>query len=433
MATKGLKKFFTFNSAHGGHGGQNPIFQQIDHYVSTPAGVEPSWDDLFAVCNLTNEAADGAEQAFKGVKRRLKSTDPVVVGRALELADALVQNCQAFIVEFSVEDNIRSVERMLTKSDMHLDNQARFVELLDRWEQQCQYPPARRNLFILLSRLVSAGIDIPRLRGLGQGNQPSNEPQFIPRRLPPSLFPPPPPALDPEAAREMGVPTYDIWREKILSDVQGVQTQAQMLSETLNFVEESEDVQKNEIVTELRGRCLEAKERINDILSDVVEDELIMGLLVKLSEEIDAAFKLYDDLLDRGDLEYIKNVSKAEFDSKVKKPTAVRFNVPPDESTAAPSNQSLPEPTQQTYVIPTSSGATKVKAEWELTPAEVEKVVAIRDNQFIEAGLDASPSTEVSPPPPPAKDRGDDDDEDDDPFSDAQQISEKRKGKMRAE
>ncbi|KAI8799441.1 hypothetical protein BJ742DRAFT_134912 [Cladochytrium replicatum] len=441
MATKGLKKFFTFNSTQGG---QHPILEQIDHYVSAPAGVEPSWDDLFTVCRLTNEAPHGAEQAFKGVKKALKNTDPVVAGRALELADALIQNCQAFIVELSVEDNIRSIERMITKLDMHPDNQARLVELLDRWEQQCQYPPAKKNLFILLSRLVSSGIDIPRLSGHpnklpilvaesigGHGNELSNEPPFIPQRLPPSLFPPPPPALDPETAREMGVPTYDVWREKILSDVQSVQTQAQMLSETLNFVEETENVQTNEIVGELRGRCGEAKERINAILPDVVDDELIMGILVKLSEEIDAAFKLYDDLLERGDLEYIKNVSKAEFDSKVKKPTAVRFTIPSDES--APSNQSQSPPTQQTFTIPTSS-ATKVKPEWELTPVEVEKVVAIRDNQFIKAGLDASSSTEASPPHPPVKDRGvNDDGEHDDPFSDAQQINEKRKGKMRAQ
>ncbi|KAI8810855.1 hypothetical protein BJ742DRAFT_769690 [Cladochytrium replicatum] len=52
--------------------------------------------------------------------------------------------------------------------------------------------------------------------------------------------------------REMDVPTYEFWREKILSDVQGVQTQPQMLCETLNFVEETEDVRTDEIIGELR-------------------------------------------------------------------------------------------------------------------------------------------------------------------------------------
>ncbi|KAJ3194357.1 hypothetical protein HK101_002925 [Irineochytrium annulatum] len=256
-----------------------PIAENID-IATAEEGEDVDWALVVTTTELIQAVDDGPQQAMRAIRKRLKSKSAIAVNFTLNVLDTFVKNCGAkFRVELSTKENTNFIQKFLISEDLAPENRGRMLELISDWAQQFSDPPELRRLY-------------HTLLGLGY-------------RFPPPARPVPQTGAAPEQARSasqrpVSVVTHlppEERRNYVLFDCNLADNNVQLLMEALNFANKNESLTKNEIVQEFRAKCREMHERINVLIAEVLEEDLLEKLL-KANGDLNAALDHYEEMLD---------------------------------------------------------------------------------------------------------------------------------------
>ncbi|KAJ3410798.1 hypothetical protein HDV05_003227 [Chytridiales sp. JEL 0842] len=257
----------------------SPIAENIDKATDETLP-EVEWTNVFAAVQLINETPDGASQAMKAVKARLKHKSAIVINYALIALDTFVKNCgYDFAVELSHKDNIGFLHKFLLRETLEPENRGKLLEFILDWAEHIENPPGIRRFYHMLA---GEGFRFPAAAS-GFGVPPPNG--IVMNQIPQE---PPKPSID-------RVPTEErkAWVE---FDCNVANNSVQMLLEAINFADKSEDISKNEIIQEFYAKCLEIRGRLLKLVGKVAEDDLL-ALLVKSTTDINNALEQYEQRL----------------------------------------------------------------------------------------------------------------------------------------
>ncbi|KNC97494.1 uncharacterized protein SPPG_07409 [Spizellomyces punctatus DAOM BR117] len=270
--------------------------------ASAPELEEVNWTMVFAAADRVNMQADGGKEVVRALKRRLKHKSPVVQSYALTILDALMKNCGAKVqVAFVHPENVASLMRLYDSNDFVQENRMRFVNLVAEWMESTRDPGVRPPLIGLLSWLGGKGYFPSPVVGARHGSQGglfmtiSSGRTQSPQILIPSLashrgwLSSPPTESFAQRSEQMA-------KDLILAD-----NNIAMFMEALNFLPPEESPSENELVQEFRAKCKEIQSRVLRLIQEIDDGDLL-GKLVKINGDIDAAFTLYDETVESRNL-----------------------------------------------------------------------------------------------------------------------------------
>ncbi|KAJ3113262.1 TOM1-like protein 1 [Phlyctochytrium bullatum] len=228
---------------------------------------------------------------FKGLFGTQKTTvitsNIVVVAYGLAVLDFFVNNCEdVFREEVVTRENSNFIQKFLIREDLAPENRGRMLEMIAVWAQKYETPTDIRRLYHTL---------------LGLGYRfPNQVMSAFPRQQTDVAAGPVVAHLSPEERKNY-----------VLFDVNLAANAVQVLLETLSYADKSDDLAKNELLSEFRQKCVHMQERIGRLISEVEEEDLVAQLL-QANSDIVNALEQYAEALEARAIEAATEASKAE-------------------------------------------------------------------------------------------------------------------------
>ncbi|KAJ3109616.1 Centrin-1 [Phlyctochytrium planicorne] len=263
-----------------------PITQNIE-IATADLNQEVDWAVIIATKDLIESSPDGIGEGMRAIKKQLKSKSPIVVNYSITALDYFVNNCGIpFRNELASKENISYIQKFLLREDLAPENRGRMLELIAEWAQKYDNPPDIRRLY---HSLVGSGFRFPNQLAFAAPMQIVSSPQH-PQFASVSH-------LSPEERRN-----------HVEFDLNLAANAVQVLVETLTFADKSEDLSKNDLLSEFRQKCLHMQDRISRLLAEVSEEDLV-AKLIQSNSDIIAALEQYNGAIESRNIEAAKIAS----------------------------------------------------------------------------------------------------------------------------
>ncbi|RKP24986.1 hypothetical protein SYNPS1DRAFT_22983 [Syncephalis pseudoplumigaleata] len=211
----------------------NPVSQAIDTATTPRASQEEDWQLIIDICNMVNSRPEGAKEAAKAVRKRIKSKQANIQLLAITVAQSLFDNCGIkYRVAISTSKFAQTLAELMSSPDTDPAVQSKLYVAITAWAEALRGEPGMEaipNLYDNLNTITS----------LTDGNAGANRPR---RPHPEPIENMSPEKLEQEITR-MG----EVCRNSV-----------QMLSESLVYTDpDTEDIRSNELIqaSEFYNKC----------------------------------------------------------------------------------------------------------------------------------------------------------------------------------
>ncbi|KAG2218360.1 hypothetical protein INT45_012502 [Circinella minor] len=251
---------------------------------------ELDWSLVFQICDVVNNTELGAKEARKLLQKKMLSNEPQTQVLALEVLDALSENChQKFMPQLAAKSFAEDLDTLAAKS---MDDRvhSKLIHCLQSWLSRFGSDGSLVGVQRVYERLMNGQPNGGETRGGGTG--------LRTRGTTGSRF------YKPVGNQHQRQPPTEVLHHSqpvdAMNDVLLAKNNAQLFSQTLAFTDPTqEDISKNELVQEFFAKCKMFQKIISGHLQTCTDSDVISSLLEANSELVNS-FKAYDDMLEQG-------------------------------------------------------------------------------------------------------------------------------------
>ncbi|KAF9427876.1 putative actin patch assembly and actin polymerization protein [Podila epigama] len=245
---------------------QTAITSQIDTITAQPTISQ--WEAVAALCEAVNAKDDGAKEAVKTLRKKLRLGKPQQQMNALTMATTkFAEDIEAVAISDATDANVK----------------IQLMERLSDWADKFVGDPGLAIIPQLYYALVKN--NTPRQQH-GRGDVPS---------------PPRAPITPEQQMRQMA------------QDIELARNNAHMLTEAISFADpDLEAIEENELIQEFHSKCQSLQRGIQQYLSEMTEsanpNEQWLTSLLACNQELVQAFTAYNQMMER---QHLSRVTKA--------------------------------------------------------------------------------------------------------------------------
>ncbi|KAI8140650.1 hypothetical protein BJV82DRAFT_671391 [Fennellomyces sp. T-0311] len=241
--------------------------------ATDPALQEVDWSLIFQICDVVNNTELGAKEARKLLQKKMLSSEPQTQVLALEILDALSENCRSkFQAQLGAKSFAEDLDTLVVSKSSDDRVHSVLVRCLQNWISRGGADGSLVGVQRVYDKLMMGQ---PGTRGRGTGSR---------FRAAGNAQPPQPALHQPVDA---------------MNDVLLAKNNAQLFSQTLSFTDPTqEDITKHELIQEFYGKCKMFQRIISGHLETCSDSDVISSLL-EANSELVTSFKAYDDMLER--------------------------------------------------------------------------------------------------------------------------------------
>ncbi|GJJ75260.1 LAS seventeen-binding protein 5 [Entomortierella parvispora] len=264
---------------------QTAIGTQIDAITGLPEITQ--WDAVVGLCDAVNAKDDGAKEAAKALRKKLRMGRPQQQMNAISLIQAMVDGCGSkFKAQLATSKFTDDIQAVLVSDTTDVNVKIRLMERLQSWADQFASDPGLAAIPQLCYHLIKS-------------NTPRSQQHNI--RAPGSSSPPRAPITPEQQMRQMA------------QDIEVARNNAHMLIEAVSFADpEMEAIEENELIKEFHSKCTTLQRGIQQYLSEMTEaaapDEQWLTALLACNQELVQAFTAYNQMMER---QHLNRVTKA--------------------------------------------------------------------------------------------------------------------------
>ncbi|KAI9246727.1 hypothetical protein BDA99DRAFT_609524 [Phascolomyces articulosus] len=283
--------------------------------VTDPSLQELDWSLVFQICDVVNNTELGAKEARKLLQKKMLSTEPQTQVLALEVLDALSENCHnKFMPQLAAKSFAEDLDTLVSKTTDDRVH-SKLVHCLQSWVGRFGADGSLAGVHRVYDKLMNgqpaqtaAGIRGGRGTAVGGFYLPVNRNYSQRQRQ--------------QQQQQPEIPHQPV---DAMNDVLLAKNNAQLFSQTLSFTDPTqEDITKNELIQEFYGKCKMFQKIISGHLQTCTDSDIISSLL-EANSELVTSFKAYDDMLER------RAVSEATTNSETLHNRSTRQQAPLDE------------------------------------------------------------------------------------------------------
>ncbi|RIA92500.1 hypothetical protein C1645_764997 [Glomus cerebriforme] len=241
---------------------------------------DDDWNLIIATCDAVNATENGAKEAAKFIRKKI-SKSVNVQHRTLTVLKAMADNCGAkFHAEIATKKFLDDIEFVVTSPNTDVVIRQEIVKLLGSLTEMFRNEPSLYQISNLYSKLTGTQVQTQKsVKYPIQNNNISND-----------------------------VST----KAKIAEVIEISKNNIQLLTQTLSFTDpEKEDITKNELIQEFYTKCKSLHQSIMTYLSEIQEDQW-MDTLLAVNQDFVNSFKMYEDMVERGQVKLAKQVSQEQ-------------------------------------------------------------------------------------------------------------------------
>ncbi|KAF9912493.1 putative actin patch assembly and actin polymerization protein [Linnemannia zychae] len=262
---------------------QTVISNQID--AITNLQTISQWDAIAALCEAVNAKDDGAKEAAKALRKKLRVGRPQQQMNAITLIQALVDGCGSkFKAQLATAKFAEDIEAVVVADATDANVKIRLMECLEGWANTFVSDPGLAIIPHLYNSLVKS--NTPRQSPHQRGGPPS---------------PPRAPITPEQQMRQMA------------QDIELARNNAHMLIEAVSFADpELEAIEENDLIKEFHSKCQSLQRGIQQYLSEITEsanpNEQWLTSLLACNQELVQAFTAYNQMMER---QHLNKATKA--------------------------------------------------------------------------------------------------------------------------
>ncbi|KAI9321662.1 hypothetical protein BX666DRAFT_1904387 [Dichotomocladium elegans] len=247
------------------------------------------WSLVFQICDVVNNTDLGAKEARKLLQKKMLSSEAQTQILALELLDALSQNCQEkFRTQLSAKSFGEDLDILATQKSTNDKVHSKLVHCLQNWMSRYGADPSFAGIQRVYDKIMNGVPGTKHTTGtrfkMGPQQQQSQhllEHEHIQR-------------IRQDQARRAQQQSSDPMNDVLLA-----KNNAQLFLQTLAFTDPTqEDIASNDLIKEFYGKCKMFQKIIAKYL-ETCEDPDINTSLLEANTELVNAFKAYDDMVER--------------------------------------------------------------------------------------------------------------------------------------
>ncbi|KAF8942946.1 TOM1-like protein 2 [Haplosporangium gracile] len=262
---------------------QTVISNQID--TITALQTITQWDVIVTLCETVNAKDDGAKEAAKALRKKLRVGRPQQQMNAITLIQTLVDGCGSkFKAQLATAKFAEDIEAVVVADATDANVKIRLMESLKEWADTFVSDPGLAIIPHLYNSLIKS--NTPR--------------QSAHQRASPSS-PPRAPITPEQQMRQMA------------QDIELARNNAHMLIEAVSFADpELEAIEENELIKEFHSKCTSLQRTIQQYLSEITEsanpNEQWLTSLLACNQELVQAFTAYNQMMER---QHLNKATKA--------------------------------------------------------------------------------------------------------------------------
>ncbi|KAG0345436.1 putative actin patch assembly and actin polymerization protein [Podila humilis] len=271
---------------------QTAISSQVDTLTGLPAINQ--WDAVVSLCEAVNAKDDGAKEAGKALRKKLRLGRPQQQMNALTLIQAMVDGCGSkFKAQLATAKFVEDIEAVIISDATDANVKIRLMERLADWADKFMGDPGLAIVPQLYFNLVKN--NTPR-----QVRQPKCT---APHSRGEAHSPPRAPITEEQRMRQMA------------QDIEVSRNNAHMLIEAVSFADpELEAIEENELIQEFHSKCQTLQRGIQQYLSEMTEsanpNEQWLTSLLACNQELVQAFTAYNQMMERQQLSKVTKASQ---------------------------------------------------------------------------------------------------------------------------
>ncbi|KAF9364350.1 putative actin patch assembly and actin polymerization protein [Mortierella sp. NVP85] len=262
------------------------ITVEVENITNLPA--IKNWEEVAKLCEAVNAKEDGAKEAAKALRKKLRSGKPQQQMNAITLIQAMVDACGSkFKVQMATLKFAEDIEAVVVADTTDPNVKIRLMERLDDWAAVFATDPG----LVIIPQLYHM---------LVKNNTPRTNKT---RQAPPS--PPRAPMSPEQRMRQMA------------QDIELARNSARMLTEAVSFADpEMEAIEENELIKEFHSNCLKLQRGIQQYLSEMTEssspNEQWLTALLAANQDLVQAFTAYNQMMESHHLSKVTKASELD-------------------------------------------------------------------------------------------------------------------------
>ncbi|KAG0300165.1 putative actin patch assembly and actin polymerization protein [Dissophora globulifera] len=276
------------------------IGSQIDA-ITGQASIS-NWEAVSTLCEAVNVKEDGAKEAAKALRKKLRLGRPQQQMNAITLIQAMIDGCGSkfkeagcshvssvivpiiLTAQLATAKFAEDIEAVVIADATDANVKIRLMERLDDWAAVFSTDPGLVAIPQLYHNLIKS--NTPRSPNASRQSAPS---------------PPRAPITPEQQMRQMA------------QDIELARNNAHMLIEAVSFADpELEAIEENELIQEFHSKCLSLQRGIQQYLSEMTEsanpNEQWLTSLLACNQELVQAFTAYNQMMER---QHLSKVTKA--------------------------------------------------------------------------------------------------------------------------
>ncbi|KAI1319768.1 putative actin patch assembly and actin polymerization protein [Mortierella claussenii] len=238
---------------------QSAIAGQID--VITNLASITNWDQVGNLCETVNAKDDGAKEAGKALRKKLRLGRPQQQMNAITLIQAMVDGCGSkFKAQLATAKFAEDIEAVVIADATDANVKIRLMERLEDWSVTFATDPGLVIIPQLYYSLVKHNTPRSQMRQMAQ-------------------------------------------------DIELARNNAHMLTEAISFADpELEAIEENELIKEFHSKCMTLQRGIQQYLSEMTESANPNEQWLTCNQELVQAFTAYNQMMER---QHLSKVTKA--------------------------------------------------------------------------------------------------------------------------
>ncbi|KAF9162580.1 putative actin patch assembly and actin polymerization protein [Actinomortierella ambigua] len=254
--------------------------------VITGQKVISDWSAVALLCEQVNAKDDGAKEAAKALRKKLRQGRPQQQMNAISVIQAMINGCGSkFKAQVSCAKFAEDIEAVAVSESTDVNVKIQLMESLEEWAAVFSTEPGLTIIPQLYNSLIRT--NTPRRR-----NDSPN-------------------ANSPPQTRLM---TPEQRMRQMSQDIELARNNAHMLTEAVSFCDpDTEAIEENELIKEFYAKCITLQRGIQHYLSEMTEsanpDEEWLTSLLACNQELVQAFTVYNQMMERQQLQRITRAS----------------------------------------------------------------------------------------------------------------------------
>ncbi|ORY94921.1 hypothetical protein BCR43DRAFT_494814 [Syncephalastrum racemosum] len=251
---------------------------------------ETDWSLVFQICDGVNSTELGAKEARKLLQKKMLSDKPQTQLLALELLDALSENCRdRFRDQLGAKSFAEDLDTLAFSRSNDDRVHSKLVHCLQNWCTRFGSDPALAGVQRVFEKVTTGNPSGGRRNLFRPSGFPTSNQRLVVSQSRP----------EEQRERQPGSQGQAIGPTDPMNDVLLAKNNAQLFSQTLSFTDPTqEDISKNELIQEFYGKCKMFQTILGNHLQ-TCEDEDVISSLLEANGELITCFKAYDDMLER--------------------------------------------------------------------------------------------------------------------------------------